>query len=138
MPFWQVVPLVQTTPQPPQLFESELSFTHPAGHKVNPAVEQTHVLPEHCVPAGHAWDTPPVVHAPQLLLSVVVSVHPLGQLVRPVGHAHAPFWHVFEPVHLYWSPQPPQFGEFGWSFDISLTQLPLQRVVPLRHVCEHA
>jgi hypothetical protein len=56
------------------LEEFDVSSTHAPVQSVRPAPVHLHVPPLHCVPEGHTFDAAAVLQAPQLLLSVEVSV----------------------------------------------------------------
>jgi len=62
-------------PQPPQLLESVCVLTHAPLHLVSPA-EQVQFPPVHVPPAPH-----PLLHLPQLALSVCTSTQALPQAV---------------------------------------------------------
>jgi hypothetical protein len=82
--------LLGSTHEPPQ-------FCVPGGHTT------VHRAPEHTVPDAHA-----LPHAPQFAPLLARSTHPLGQRVKPIGHAHAPPTHASPGPHD--APHAPQLA----------------------------
>jgi hypothetical protein len=76
-------------PHAPQFIVSLVSSTHAPPHNARPAVVQWHWPALHWVAEGHAYEMPLVLHAPQLLLSVMRLAQLPLQSVWPAGHTQA-------------------------------------------------
>ena len=147
-PPWQVSPVPQTLPHPPQLLESVFVSTQPVLQHESPvahileATTHRHALVLHASPGAHA-----LPHALQFAASDVVSLHLLAQHVLATSHAipqapqlalsllvstHLPLQHALPAVHAV--PHPPQLAA---SFLVS-THLPAQHASVAPHAFPHA
>jgi hypothetical protein len=97
----------------------------------HPPYVQVGVEPEQVVVPVACVESQVTPHAPQLVVVVSLTQVP-PQRICPVGHLHAPAWHVDPPVHAF--PQAPQL----LSSFCSLTQAPLHAVKPVLHANVHA
>jgi len=121
-PPWQVSPILQTMPQPPQLVTSVSVYLHEVvQHSAPEARSQALELPHLQVPLTQALDSSEsqgLPQAPQLFMSVAVVVQVPLQQVWPVEHMF-PHWSTHTPLIQLPSQkdaQPPQlFGSLFWS-----------------------
>jgi hypothetical protein len=119
------MPPEQVCAQPPQLFASVCSSTHPPLQGLSPVGQLVpHDVPLHValppVGTGHA------VHelVPQLLIELLLTHVPLHAW-EPLGHAHVPLWQVVPPaqapLHV-----PQLFGSLAVSTSQPFAALPSQ------------
>jgi hypothetical protein len=142
VPPLQTCPDAHFVPQVPQLFGSVVLSVQAAGvpHATSGAAHDAEQLPPpHVEPAGQAFDTDVVEHAPQLRLSVFRSWHlPSPHSVCPVTHdtEHAPAEHTVPPLHA--TAVEHAVPHFALSVERSRHLPSPQSTVPVAQVLAHA
>jgi hypothetical protein len=115
-PLWQILPPVQTFPQPPQFWASVVRFVHVSAHTLGRCGGQTHTPPWQIRRPAHI-----VPQLPQCRGSVARLRQMPPQSVSADGQTQTPLWQVLPPVQTF--PQPPQLAE----------SLAMLRHAPLQH-----